>query len=85
MMKVISDAEFKAHGMLGELGIHVGIENGYLLVNRTSMVQFSNAPGEQGAYDEVLSFLQGEFPTHRVNWGGRTDEHLLAIFYERPL
>jgi hypothetical protein len=85
-VKVISDAEFKAHGMLGELGIQAGLENGYLTVNRTSMVQFSNSrEGEQGAYDEVLSFLQEEFPEYRVSWGGRTDEHLLAIFYERPL
>ena len=82
-MKTISDAEFEAHNLLGELGIHVGIENGYLLVNRTSMVQFSNAKGEQAAYDEVLSFLQAEFPGHHVMWGMRNDDDLGLDFYEK--
>lgn len=72
--------------LLDDLGIRSGIDHGYLLVNRTSMVNFfPSTKGEQNSYDEVLEFLQGEFPKHRVTWGGRTDDHLLAIFYERPL
>lgn len=75
----------RALDLLNDLGIYAGIDHGFLHINRTSMVQFSNAQGEQAAYDEVLSFLQGEFPEFHISWGGRTDEHLLAIFYERPL
>lgn len=83
-MKVVTQTEMKALGLLDDLGILAEIEYGYLQVNRTSMVQFAAQGVEEGeAYDQVLAFLQGEFPGHRVTWGGRTDDHLLAVFYDR--
>lgn len=70
--------------MLDVLEIEARICNGCLLINRTSMVQFSNSKkGEQGAYDEVLSFLVGEFSDYHVMWSGRTDDELGVEFYAR--
>ncbi len=73
--------EVRAGQLLQELGIEVSLTNNLLLVNRTSMVNFSPKLDEQRAYDAVLLGLREEFPEYYVYWGGRTDEHFEIGFF----
>lgn len=68
---------------LTDLGIHAHIKRGVLLVDRTSMVEFSPRLEENRAYDAVLAGLKAEFPDYRIYWGGRTDEWMGVEFHPK--
>jgi len=69
-----SDPDHQALQFLTDLGIKANMLMGHLVVDRTSMVNFSPRLGEQAAYDAVLRGVQAEFPRYRVYWSGRTDD-----------
>jgi DNA topoisomerase IB len=68
---------------LTDLGIHAHIRHGVLLVERTSMVNFSPRLEEGRAYEAVLDGLKDEFPDYRLYWGGRTDDWMGVEFHPK--
>jgi len=68
---------------LTDLGIHAHLKHGVLLVDRTSMVEFSPRLEESRAYEAVLTGLKNEFPDYRLYWGGRTDDWMGVKFHPK--
>lgn len=69
---------------LSALGIKAWVQDGVVLVDRTSMVCFFPRLDENSAYTAVLQGVQDELgPGIRVYWCGRTDDWMGLAFRPR--
>jgi hypothetical protein len=70
---------------LDDLGIPAELDSrDQIWVSRTGMMQFSARPDEEGAYREVLEFLEESLPRkYKLFWAGRKDNEMEISFAHR--